>query len=78
MPQRKFWTIDRRLHQSENRGLFVYLRHMQNAWQFDTGTFLDPRGWSETIPPPQFTAERLAAYANAVSNMTGSMLRQSA
>jgi hypothetical protein len=118
MPQRKFWTVDRRLHQSmfvgdvhggtlvyrrsiwtegtrypevdlaedamllqqavrrgkritrlENHGSFVYLRHMRNAWQFDAGTFLDPRGWSETIPPPGFTSRQLDAYASAAASV---------
>jgi len=120
MPQRKFWTVDRRLHQSmfvgdvhggtlvfrrsiwtegtrypdvdlaedamllqqavrrgmrisrlENHGSFVYLRHMRNAWQFDTGTFLDPKGWSETMPPPAFTRERLEAYGAAAASLVG-------
>jgi len=127
MPERKFWTIDRRLHQSmfagdvhggtlvfrrsiwtggvrypdadlaedavllqlaarqgvrlsrlENRGTFVYVRHGRNAWQFDTGTFLDPRGWSQTTAPPRFTADRLDAYADATSAMTGETLRRPA
>ncbi len=118
MPQRKFWTIDRRLHQSmfvgdvhggtivfrrsiwtngtrypdadlaedamllqqavrrgmrivrlENHGTFVYLRHRRNAWQFETGKFLDPKGWSETIPPPAFTHERLEAYGLAAASL---------
>jgi len=114
MPDRKFWTTDRRLHRTmfygdvhggtlvfrralwesgvrypevdlaedamfllqaisrgkrllrvENRGSFVYLRHGNNAWRFETGTFLDPSGWSETAPPEGFSPECLEAYTAA-------------
>ncbi|HKV13013.1 MAG TPA: glycosyltransferase, partial [Thermoanaerobaculia bacterium] len=114
MPDRKFWTTDRRLHRTmfvgdvhggtlvfrralwasgvrypevdlaedamflhqaisrgqrllrvENRGSFVYLRHGHNAWRFETGTFLDPSGWSETLPPAGFSPECLDAYTAA-------------
>ena len=115
MPDRRFWTIDRRLHRAlfvgdvhggtlvfrrsiwtsgvrypeidlaedamflqqatargkrllrlENGGSFVYLRHGSNAWRFETGTFLDPSGWSVATPPAGFSAECLEAYSNAV------------
>lgn len=115
MPDRKFWTIDRRLHRTmfvgdvhggtlvfrrsiwtsgvrypevnlaedamflqqatsrgkrllrlDNGGSFVYLRHGANAWQFETGTFLDPSGWSESVPPAGFSPECLEAYTTAV------------
>jgi O-antigen biosynthesis protein len=115
MPDRKFWTIDRRLHRTmfvgdvhggtlvfrraiwasgvrypeidlaedamflqqatsrgkrllriENRGSFVYLRHGTNAWRFETGTFLDPAGWSEGAPPEGFSPECLETYTAAV------------
>jgi len=55
----------RKLLRLENRGSFVYLRHGTNAWRFDTGTFLDPSGWSETAPPADFSPECLEAYAAA-------------
>jgi len=116
MPDRKFWTIDRRLHRSmfvgdvhggtlvfrraiwasgvrypeidlaedamflqqatsrgkrllrlDNPGSFVYLRHGSNAWRFETGTFLDPSGWSEGARPAEFSPECLEAYSAAVS-----------
>jgi hypothetical protein len=55
----------RRLVKLENDGTFVYVRHNSNAWKFDTGTFIDPTGWSETTPPSGFTPACLAAYLAA-------------
>jgi glycosyltransferase involved in cell wall biosynthesis len=55
----------RRLVRLDNDGTFVYVRHNTNAWKFDTGTFLDPAGWSETAPPSEFTAACLEAYLTA-------------
>jgi len=55
----------KRLLRLDNQGSFVYLRHGGNAWRFETGTFLDPSGWSEAPPPPGFSPECLAAYAAA-------------
>jgi hypothetical protein len=57
----------KRLLRLPNDGVFVYVRHGRNAWQFQPGQFLDPAGW-EMIPSPLgFSAERLAAYQNAAS-----------
>lgn len=51
-----------------NDGIFVYVRHGRNAWQFQPGQFLDPSGW-DTIPSPAgFSAERLAAFQCAASS----------
>jgi glycosyltransferase involved in cell wall biosynthesis len=55
----------KRLVRLDNDGSFVYVRHHRNAWQFDTGTFLDPSGWSETTPPHGFTPDCLQAYLAA-------------
>jgi glycosyltransferase involved in cell wall biosynthesis len=54
-----------RLARLENSGTFVYLRHSSNAWRFEPGKFLDPRGWSESAPPTGFPPEALEAYAAA-------------
>jgi O-antigen biosynthesis protein len=55
-----------RLLRVDDRGdLFVYVRHGNNTWRFDAGTFLSPSGWSESAPPPGFRAEWLDAYADA-------------
>ncbi|HYI08046.1 MAG TPA: glycosyltransferase [Thermoanaerobaculia bacterium] len=56
----------RRLIRLDNEGSFVYVRHGTNAWRFETGTFLDPNGWSETTPPPGFTPACLNAYLATV------------
>lgn len=41
----------RRLHRISASGLFVYLRHGGNAWSFECGRYLDPRGWLSIDPP---------------------------
>jgi glycosyltransferase involved in cell wall biosynthesis len=55
----------RRLVRVENSGTFVYVRHQRNAWAFETGTFLDPSGWSETSAPDAFTSACLQTYLAA-------------
>jgi glycosyltransferase involved in cell wall biosynthesis len=55
----------RKVMRLENAGTFVYVRHGRNAWKFDTGTFLDPSGWSETTAPNAFTSQCLQAYLAA-------------
>lgn len=42
----------KRLIRVPNDGLFVYVRHGGNAWRFEAGHFLDPKGW-ETISSPR-------------------------
>ena len=56
-----------RLSRLANTGVFVYVRHGRNAWQFETGRFLDPAGWRRTAPPPTFPAEALTAYQAAAA-----------
>jgi glycosyltransferase involved in cell wall biosynthesis len=58
-----------RLARLENLGTFVYLRHSGNAWRFEPGKFLDPRGWSESAPPTGFPPETLEAYAAAAMEL---------
>jgi hypothetical protein len=55
----------RKLLRLDNDGIFVYVRHGTNAWKFDAGTFLDPNGWSETLPPAGFSETCLQAYLSA-------------
>jgi len=51
-----------RLLRLRNDGYFVYMRHHNNAWKFDSGHFLDPNGWSATTAPSGFSPELLNAY----------------
>ena len=60
-----------RLSRVANDGLFVYTRHGQNAWRFESGRFLDPSGWSRTALPPGFTPELLARYCAAARTGRG-------
>jgi glycosyltransferase involved in cell wall biosynthesis len=51
-----------RLRRLDGTGLFVYLRHAGNAWRFDCGEYLDPRGWRRAAEPALPPADR-AFYA---------------
>jgi glycosyltransferase involved in cell wall biosynthesis len=61
-----------RLARLPNPGVFVYVRHGRNAWQFEPGRFVDARGWSPVDPPAQFTGERLQAYRAALASFCSS------
>lgn len=41
-----------RLEKLTNDGVFVYIRHDANTWQFTLGSFLDSGGWQKVAPPP--------------------------
>jgi hypothetical protein len=47
--------------------VFVYVRHGRNAWQFEPGRFLDPRGWETVAGPASLSAETLDAYRAAAA-----------
>jgi hypothetical protein len=57
----------RRLIRVPNDGLFVYVRHGGNAWHFEAGHFLDPRGWEPISPPRGFSAADIAALHQAAT-----------
>jgi glycosyltransferase involved in cell wall biosynthesis len=38
--------------------LFIYVRHGANAWRFDCGRYLDPRGWLTVDEPALLAADR--------------------
>ena len=57
----------RRVVQLENPGLFVYVRHGGNAWQFDVGRFIDPSGWRPAAGPPTLSAQTVDAYRAAAT-----------
>jgi glycosyltransferase involved in cell wall biosynthesis len=57
----------RRLMRILNDGLFVYVRHGGNAWRFNPGSFLDPRGWEAISPPQTFSATDIAAWQQAAA-----------
>jgi glycosyltransferase involved in cell wall biosynthesis len=48
-------------------GLFVYVRHGANTWQFEAGKFISPADWSESAPPAAFGIDSLDAYAAAAA-----------
>lgn len=51
-----------RLQALEAEGVFVYVRHGGNAWQFACGLIGDPAGW-ESVPEPDFTPGARAFYS---------------
>jgi O-antigen biosynthesis protein len=63
----------KRLLRLPNNGVFVYVRHGRNAWQFQPGQFLDPTGWDPISPPRGFSAEQLSAYQAAAASIADSI-----
>lgn len=59
-------TRGARLARLPNRGVFVYSRHGRNAWQFETGQYLDPNGWRRVEPPGTFPREVIECYQEAM------------
>lgn len=55
----------RRLARLPNDGVFVYVRHASNAWQFDTGQFIDPDEWKRIEPPKSLPGTVLECYCAA-------------
>jgi glycosyltransferase involved in cell wall biosynthesis len=56
-----------RVKQLENPGLFVYVRHGRNAWQFEVGRFLDPQGWSSIAAPASISEQTVQAFRTAAT-----------
>jgi glycosyltransferase involved in cell wall biosynthesis len=52
-----------------NSGSFIYVRHGRNAWRFDAGRFLDPRGWQRTDAPSGFGSMLMERYRRAAANV---------
>ena len=59
--------VRKRLLRLANDGLFIYVRHGSNAWQFQPGQFLEPSGWESISPPAGFSDEQLTAYQQAAA-----------
>jgi hypothetical protein len=51
-----------RLQRIAADGVYLYLRHSANTWNFQCGSFLDPAGWRAASEPP-LPAEDRAFYA---------------
>jgi len=50
-----------RLERIANDNSFIYLRHGANAWSFQCGKHIDPRGWY-TVPEPELPGEDRQFY----------------
>ncbi|MBA3003067.1 MAG: glycosyltransferase family 2 protein [Desulfurivibrio sp.] len=50
-----------RLLKVDGDGLYAYVRHGHNSWQFAAGNFLDASGWT-SLPSPAFLGEDLGFY----------------
>ena len=46
----------------QNSGKVIYIRHRDNAWQFECGQFLDPRAWRRIEAPDFLPNDDLAFY----------------
>jgi glycosyltransferase involved in cell wall biosynthesis len=51
-----------RLERLSSDGVFFYVRHGNNSWQFDVGDYLDSCGWSQVPPPPFIPQDDLSYY----------------
>ena len=58
-----------RLLRMPNPGVYVYIRHSQNTWQFQPGAFLDPSGWKTTRPPEVFPPGLLDRFRKAAAEL---------
>jgi glycosyltransferase involved in cell wall biosynthesis len=56
-----------RLERIDGDGLFVYLRHADNAWRFRCGAHVDRTGWRRVAEPP-LPAEDHAFYSDRSSS----------
>jgi hypothetical protein len=70
------WLLDRlmrdgrRLVRLANPGLFVYVRHGQNAWrECIPGRFLDPAGWRRIDAPPMTSSAVWDSYKAAATSV---------
>jgi glycosyltransferase involved in cell wall biosynthesis len=60
--------LGKRLLRLSNPGIFVYVRHGQNAWkEFKPGRFISPAGWEHITPPPTFHPQLLDSYRHATT-----------
>lgn len=60
--------LGKRLLRLSNPGIFVYVRHGQNAWKaFKPGRFISPRGWVHISAPPTFHPRLLDSYRRATA-----------
>lgn len=60
--------LGKRLLKLSNPGIFVYVRHDQNAWKaFKPGRFISPAGWEHINPPPTFHPQLLESYRRVAS-----------
>lgn len=62
---RKAVSMGYRLKRLANGGHFIYMRHDRNTWLFEAGSFIDPKAWRRSAPPPGFEPSVLAAYRAA-------------
>ena len=72
------WALEngKRLTRLDNQGLFVYVRHGNNTWSFDLGSFVDPAGWSRIDPPASLPPAVLVAIQDAASGLVRSPERK--
>jgi hypothetical protein len=58
----------KRLLRLDNLGVFIYVRHGQNAWrEFAPGSFINHEGWQRINRPSQFSESLLASYKQAAA-----------
>ena len=58
-----------RLFKTDGEGIYIYIRHGRNSWQFAPGNFLDADGWRRQ-PYPTFPADDQLFYQNRRTRQT--------
>jgi O-antigen biosynthesis protein len=56
-----------RLARVRNDGLFLYVRHGTNAWQFPCGRYVDPSAWQRCPEPPELAKDRSFYATRSIS-----------
>ncbi len=64
-----------RIRKVLNPGVFVYVRHDDNAWAFICGQLIDPSSWQQVEPPP-FIAPDLEFYTGILRTLDTDASRQ--
>lgn len=52
-----------------NKGVYVYIRHDSNAWEFICGKYIDPRAWGKIDPPSFLPGEDLDFYKDVAAKL---------
>lgn len=58
------------LKKLSNPGVFVYIRHNTNSWQFQPGEFWNTQAWQRVAPPDFMSTQDLSFYGVEATQLT--------